>query len=91
MAWSILFVAGLLEITWAIGLKYTEGFSRLVPSAITLAAMAGSVILLGLALKSLPVGTAYAVWTGIGRSALPRSGFTCSVSPPPRSASPASG
>lgn len=66
MAWSILFVAGLLEITWAIGLKYTEGFSRLVPSVITLVAMAGSVILLGLALKSLPVGTAYAVWTGIG-------------------------
>ena len=66
MAWSILFVAGLLEIVWAIGLKYTEGFTRLVPSAITLAAMAGSVILLGLALKSLPVGTAYAVWTGIG-------------------------
>ena len=66
MAWSILFVAGLLEITWAIGLKYTEGFSKLVPSVVTLAAMAGSVILLGLALKSLPVGTAYAVWTGIG-------------------------
>jgi quaternary ammonium compound-resistance protein SugE len=62
----MLFVAGLLEIGWAIGLKYTEGFTRLVPSVITLAAMAGSVILLGLALKSLPVGTAYAVWTGIG-------------------------
>ena len=66
MAWSILFVAGLLEITWAIGLKYTEGFTKLVPSVITLVAMAGSVILLGLALKTLPVGTAYAVWTGIG-------------------------
>ena len=66
MAWSILFVAGLLEITWAIGLKYTEGFTKLVPSVITLVAMAGSVILLGLALKSLPVGTAYAVWTGTG-------------------------
>ena len=66
MAWSILFVAGLLEIGWAIGLKYTEGFSRLVPSVLTLAAMAGSVILLGVALKSLPIGTAYAVWTGIG-------------------------
>jgi quaternary ammonium compound-resistance protein SugE len=66
MAWSILFVAGLLEITWAIGLKYTEGFTRLVPSVVTLVAMAGSVVLLGLALKSLPVGTAYAVWTGIG-------------------------
>ena len=66
MAWSVLLVAGLLEITWAIGLQYTEGFSRLVPSVITLAAMAGSVILLGIALKSLPVGTAYAIWTGIG-------------------------
>ena len=66
MAWAILFTAGLLEIGWAIGLKYTEGFSRLVPSALTLAAMAGSVILLGVALKTLPIGTAYAVWTGIG-------------------------
>ncbi|RXG87541.1 MULTISPECIES: quaternary ammonium compound efflux SMR transporter SugE [Bradyrhizobium] len=66
MAWSILFVAGLLEITWAIGLKYTEGFSKFVPSVVTLAAMAGSIILLGVALKSLPVGTAYAIWTGIG-------------------------
>ena len=66
MAWSILFVAGLLEISCAIGLKYTEGFTRLVPSILTLGAMAGSIILLGLALKSLPIGTAYAVWTGIG-------------------------
>jgi quaternary ammonium compound-resistance protein SugE len=66
MAWVILFVAGVLEIGWAIGLKYTENFTRLVPSALTLASMAGSVILLGLALKTLPIGTAYAVWTGIG-------------------------
>ncbi|MHC2335098.1 quaternary ammonium compound efflux SMR transporter SugE [Bradyrhizobium sp. USDA 4454] len=66
MAWAILFTAGLLEIGWAIGLKYTEGFSRPVPSVLTLAAMAGSVLLLGLALKTLPIGTAYAVWTGIG-------------------------
>lgn len=66
MAWAILFVAGLLEVGWAIGLKYTEGFSRLMPSVLTLAAMAGSIILLGLALKTLPIGTAYAVWTGIG-------------------------
>jgi quaternary ammonium compound-resistance protein SugE len=66
MAWAILFVAGLLEVGWAIGLKYTEGFSRLVPSVLTLAAMAGSILLLGLALKTLPIGTAYAVWTGIG-------------------------
>ena len=66
MAWAILFVAGLMEIGWAIGLKYTEGFTRLVPSELTLAAMAASVLLLGLALKTLPIGTAYAVWTGIG-------------------------
>ena len=66
MAWLLLFIAGLLEVGWAVGLKYTEGFSKLVPSVLTLAAMAGSVILLGLALKSLPIGTAYAVWTGIG-------------------------
>jgi quaternary ammonium compound-resistance protein SugE len=66
MAWFVLFLAGLLEVSWAIGLKYTEGFTRLVPSALTLAAMAGSVLLLGWALKTLPIGTAYAVWTGIG-------------------------
>ena len=66
MAWTILFVAGLMEIGWAIGLKYTEGFSRLVPSVLTLACMLASIILLGLAVKTLPIGTAYAVWTGIG-------------------------
>jgi quaternary ammonium compound-resistance protein SugE len=66
MAWFMLFVAGLMEIGWAIGLKYTEGFTRLVPSLLTLAAMAASMALLGLALKTLPIGTAYAVWTGIG-------------------------
>jgi quaternary ammonium compound-resistance protein SugE len=66
MAWAVLFAAGLLEICWAIGLKYTEGFTRLTPSVLTLAAMGGSVLLLGLALKTLPIGTAYAVWTGIG-------------------------
>jgi quaternary ammonium compound-resistance protein SugE len=66
MAWAMLFVAGLMEIGWAIGLKYTEGFSRLLPSILTLACMAGSVILLGVAVKTLPIGTAYAVWTGIG-------------------------
>lgn len=66
MAWLILFLAGLFEVAWAIGLKYTEGFTRLVPSALTLAAMAASVILLGVAMKSLPVGTAYAVWVGVG-------------------------
>jgi len=66
MAWIMLFAAGLLEIGWAVGLKFTEGFTRPVPSVLTLLSMAGSVILLGLALKSLPIGTAYAVWTGIG-------------------------
>ena len=66
MAWMLLTVTGLLEVGWAIGLKYTDGFTRLVPSVLTLLAMVGSVVLLGLALKSLPVGTAYAVWTGIG-------------------------
>jgi quaternary ammonium compound-resistance protein SugE len=65
-AWLLLIAAGLLEIVWAIGLKYTEGFSRVVPSVITIAAMIGSVWLLSLALKSIPVGTGYAVWTGIG-------------------------
>ncbi|GJD77645.1 quaternary ammonium compound efflux SMR transporter SugE [Methylobacterium gregans] len=66
MAWIILFVAGLLETGWAIGLKYTEGFTKLVPSVLTLAAMAASVVLLSIALRTLPVGTGYAVWTGIG-------------------------
>ena len=66
LAWAILFIAGLFEVGWAIGLKYTEGFTRLVPSAPTLSAMILSIVLLGLALKTLPVGTAYAVWTGIG-------------------------
>jgi quaternary ammonium compound-resistance protein SugE len=66
MAWFTLFIAGLMEIAWAIGLKYTEGFTRLVPSVLTLLSMAASMALLGLALKTLPIGTAYAVWTGIG-------------------------
>jgi quaternary ammonium compound-resistance protein SugE len=66
MAWTYLFFAGLFEIGWAIGLKYTHGFTRLVPTVLTVASMIVSLGLLGLALKSLPVGTAYAVWTGIG-------------------------
>jgi quaternary ammonium compound-resistance protein SugE len=66
MAWTYLVLAGLFEIGWAIGLKYTEGFTRLVPSALTIVSMIVSVLLLGLALKTLPVGTGYAVWTGIG-------------------------
>jgi quaternary ammonium compound-resistance protein SugE len=66
MAWTILLIAGLFEIGWAIGLKYTDGFTRPWPTVGTVIAMVLSVVLLGLALKSLPVGTAYAVWTGIG-------------------------
>ena len=66
MAWLYLTLAGLFEIGWAIGLKYTNGFTRLVPTLLTVASMAVSLGLLGLALKTLPVGTAYAVWTGIG-------------------------
>lgn len=66
MAWTLLLLAGLLEIGWAIGLKYTDGFTRLGPSLITAACMAVSFLLLALALRTLPVGTAYAVWTGIG-------------------------
>ncbi len=66
MAWTILVIAGLLEVVWAIGLKYTHGFSRLTPSIITLSAMVVSMVLLAHAMKTLPAGTAYAVWTGIG-------------------------
>ena len=66
MDWIILFIAGLFETAWAIGLKYTDGFTRLWPSVGTLLAMVISVVLLGFAMKNLPVGTAYAVWTGIG-------------------------
>ncbi|MGE5147990.1 MAG: quaternary ammonium compound efflux SMR transporter SugE [Candidatus Eiseniibacteriota bacterium] len=66
MAWVYLVVAGLLEVGWAIGLKYTDGFTRLVPSVLTVIAMIASVLLLGAATRSLPIGTAYAVWVGIG-------------------------
>ena len=66
MPWIILIIAGLFEIGWAIGLKYTEGFTKLWPSVGTIAAMAISLGLLGIAMKSLPVGTAYAVWVGVG-------------------------
>ena len=66
MAWAYLFVAGLLEIGWAVGLKYTEGFTRPIPSVLTVLSILASIALLGLALKTLPVGTGYAVWTGIG-------------------------
>jgi quaternary ammonium compound-resistance protein SugE len=66
VAWIYLFFAGLFEVGWAVGLKFTQGFTRLVPTLLTLASMALSLGLLGLALKTLPLGTAYAVWTGIG-------------------------
>jgi quaternary ammonium compound-resistance protein SugE len=66
MAWAILVVAGLMEVGWAVGLKYTEGFTRLLPTAAVLACMGASVWLLAIALRTIPVGTGYAVWTGIG-------------------------
>lgn len=66
MSWIILVIAGLLEVVWAIGLKYTHGFTRLTPSVITITAMIVSIVLLSWAMRSLQVGTAYAVWTGIG-------------------------
>ncbi|MDO9323044.1 MAG: SMR family transporter, partial [Pseudomonas sp.] len=66
MAWIILFFAGLFEVCWAVGLNYSEGFTRQLPTALTVAAMLISLGLLGLAMKELPLGTAYAIWTGIG-------------------------
>ena len=66
MPWTLLFLAGLFEVAWAVGLKYTDGFTRLLPTTLTVAAMVASIVLLGLAVKHLPLGTAYAVWTGIG-------------------------
>jgi quaternary ammonium compound-resistance protein SugE len=66
MAWIVLFAAGLLETVWAVGMKLSHGFTRPMPSAITVAAMIGSVVLLAWAMRTLPLGTAYAVWTGIG-------------------------
>lgn len=66
MAWIYLVVAGLLETGWAIGLKYTDGFTRLVPSVLTACAIAGSMFLLSVAARTIPIGTAYAIWVGIG-------------------------
>jgi quaternary ammonium compound-resistance protein SugE len=66
MAWLMLIVAGSFEVVWAIGLKYAEGFTKFWPSVMTIAAMLVSIVLLGLAMKSLPVGTSYAVWVGVG-------------------------
>lgn len=66
MAWTMLVLAGLLEVGWAIGLKYTEGFTRPMPTALTALALVASMALLGLSVRTLPIGTAYGVWTGIG-------------------------
>lgn len=66
MSWIILFLAGLFEVAWAVGLKYTDGFTRPLPTLLTVAAMVVSIGLLGLAMKELPLGTAYAIWTGVG-------------------------
>ncbi len=66
MNWLVLFAAGLLEVVWAVGLKYTAGFTKFWPSVMTIAAMVGSFFLLSQALRTIPLGTAYAVWTGIG-------------------------
>jgi len=76
MAWTLLVIAGLFEIMWAIGLKYTDGFTRPWPTAGTVGAMVLSVVMLGLAVKSLPIGTAYAVWTGIGAAGTALLGIT---------------
>jgi multidrug transporter EmrE-like cation transporter len=90
MAWLLLVVAGLFEIGWAIGLKYTDGFTRLWPSVWTGLAMVASVVLLALAVRTLPIGTAYAVWTGSAPRAPLFSGSTSSASLRPRCALPAS-
>jgi len=66
MPWFILFLAGLCEVAWAVGLKYTDGYTRPLPTTVTVVFMVLSVVLLGIALKNLPLGTSYAVWTGIG-------------------------
>ncbi len=75
MPWVMLFVAGLFECAWAVGLKYSEGFTRPVPSALTIAAMLVSFWLLSIAMKTVPVGTAYAVWTGIGAAGVAVAGI----------------
>ena len=66
MAWIVLFAAGLLEVVWSVGMKLSLGFTRLIPSVVTIGAMVGSVVLLSFAMRSIPLGTAYTVWTGIG-------------------------
>ena len=72
MAWTLLIIAGLFEVVWAIGLKYTEGFTRPFATTVTIAAMLASIWLLGIAMKSLPVGTAYSVWVGVGSTGAAR-------------------
>ena len=90
MNWALLVIAGLLEVGWAIGLKYTHGFTRLWPSVWTVVAMVVSIVLLGVAMRSLPAGTAYAVWTGIGTMGTVVSASCYSVSRPRRPAFSAS-
>lgn len=90
MSWILLFFAGLFEIGWAVGLKYTDGFSKPLPTVLTVVSMVVSLALLGLALKTLPVGTAYAVWTGIGTVGTRCLASGCSESLRPRSGWPAS-
>lgn len=89
MSRIVLFIAGLLEVVWAVGLKYTHGFSRLVPSVITIVAMVASMALLSWAMKTLPVGTAYAVWTGIGAVGAAVTGIVLLGNPPAPCVSPA--
>ncbi|MHC5902564.1 quaternary ammonium compound efflux SMR transporter SugE [Streptomyces sp. S6] len=76
MAWFLLVLAGLLEVAWAIGMKYTEGFTRLVPSLLTVAGIAASMLLLSYAARTLPIGTAYGVWVGIGAAGAAVVGMT---------------
>lgn len=82
MSWLVLVVAGALEVVWALGLKYSEGFSRVVPSAVTVAAMVASMGLLGFAVRTLPIGTAYAVWVGIGAAGTAIGGMLLFAEPP---------
>ncbi len=89
MSRIVLFIAGLLEVVWAVGLKYTHGFSRPVPSVITIVAMVASMALLSWAMKTLPVGTAYAVWTGIGAVGAAVTGIVLLGNPPAPCVSPA--
>jgi hypothetical protein len=89
MPWALLFIAGLFEVAWAIGLKYTEGFSKPIPTVLTLAAMAASFLLLGLAMKSLPVGLLTRSGWGWAPWARPFSAWCCSTSRPARGASSA--